>query len=243
MLLYFPKFSLQFPGCEVEICNLWEEANDLLSRGMGLNYSKMASRPWQWRLFYHLTNNNFGLLLADRHFRLSLMEHCKKRLLASAPDVVISVHPTMNRETCTQCRIIGKEMGKHIPYYTVVTDLGSAHSMWFFNGVNKVFVASNRLREIAKIRGFEDSRIVMSGLPIRHGFAHQSDKLGDRTSVEGKLYQKSVKQQLGIDSDKPMVLVMGGMYDRTIGFSFIAISMGTCVNLTTHDSLCFGNRR
>jgi 1,2-diacylglycerol 3-beta-galactosyltransferase len=170
----------------------------------------MSARPWQWQLFYHITNTRFVEMLGNQHFRAFLSERVKERITNFSPDVVISVHPTMNKEPRRQCRIIGKELGKHIPFYTVVTDLGSAHQLWFDKGANKVFVASERLREIAKQRGFEDERIIMSGLPIRHGFAHQADKLGDRTCQKGKEYQKNVKKDVNINIQKPMVLVMGG---------------------------------
>ena len=50
----------------------------------------------------------------------------------------------------------------------------------------------------------------MTGLPIRHGFAVQAEKLGDRTSETGKEYQRQIRVELGMDGEKPMVLVMGG---------------------------------
>ena len=55
-----------------------------------------------------------------------------------------------------------------------------------------------------------DENIVMTGLPIRHDFAVQADLLGDRTTPEGQSYQRKVKETLGLDSEKPMILVMGG---------------------------------
>jgi 1,2-diacylglycerol 3-beta-galactosyltransferase len=50
----------------------------------------------------------------------------------------------------------------------------------------------------------------MTGLPIRHDFAVQAEAMGDRTTPAGKAYQRAMKEDLGIDPDRPMVLVMGG---------------------------------
>ena len=50
----------------------------------------------------------------------------------------------------------------------------------------------------------------MAGLPIRHDFSLQATTLGDRTSPEGRQYQKQVREELGIDQNKKMVLLMGG---------------------------------
>lgn len=50
----------------------------------------------------------------------------------------------------------------------------------------------------------------MSGLPIRQSFTEEASKLDDRTSEAGKAYQKKVREGLSVDTDRQMVLVMGG---------------------------------
>jgi 1,2-diacylglycerol 3-beta-galactosyltransferase len=76
---------------------------------------------------------------------------------------------------------------------------------------DKIYVASERIRKIAKRRGrFPDDKIVMTGLPIRQSFTEEAEKLGDRTSEAGKAYQKEVREALSVDTDRQMVLVMGG---------------------------------
>ena len=112
---------------------------------------------------------------------------------------------------CTQKT--SRELGKHIPFFTVVTDLGSAHCMWFERHVDKLYVASDRLYKLARRRGgTKHEDIVMTGLPIRHGFAVEAEKLGaeGRTSEQGIAYQTQVRKELGIAPDKQMVLIMGG---------------------------------
>jgi len=84
--------------------------------------------------------------------------------------------------------------------------------MWFERNVDKLYVASDRLYKLARRRGgTAPSDIVMTGLPIRHGFAIQKENLGsDRTNEQGKEYRLAVKRELGLDENKQMVLVMGG---------------------------------
>jgi len=107
---------------------------------------------------------------------------------------------------------INKKLGKHVPFYIVVTDLGTAHATWFRSKrCDKIFVASERIKKLAKRRGrFRDDRIVLTGLPIRQSFADEAEKLSDRTTEEGKAYQRTVRENLQIDPDRKMVLVMGG---------------------------------
>jgi 1,2-diacylglycerol 3-beta-galactosyltransferase len=135
----------------------------------------------------------------------------RRRIASYDPDVVISVHPAMNSAPRIAVRQLNKRFGKHIPFFTVVTDLGTGHSMWFEKNVEKVYVASDRIRRLARRRGFTPKdKIVMTGLPIRHEFAIQAEKMGDRTTESGKKYQMQMRRSLGIQKDKPMVLVMGG---------------------------------
>lgn len=174
-------------------------------------YKYFSARPWQWRIFYHLTNTKLNEIFANIHCRMTCSRTIKKTIEFNNPDVIVSVHPTMNNNPLIQTRKISKELRKHIPFFTVVTDLGSGHCMWFERKVDKLYVASDRLYKLAKRRGgTRDDKIAMIGLPIRHGFAVEAEKLGDRTSQAGKSYQRKVREELGINPDKPMVLVVGG---------------------------------
>jgi hypothetical protein len=96
--------------------------------------------------------------------------------------------------------------------FTVVTDLGSAHCLWFANGVEKMFVGSEQIKKLAKERGkVPDEKLILSGLPIRHDFASQADIMGDRMSPEGKEYQRKVREELELPHvDRATILVMGG---------------------------------
>mmetsp|Transcript_26272 Transcript_26272/g.62458 ORF Transcript_26272/g.62458 Transcript_26272/m.62458 type:complete len:381 (+) Transcript_26272:888-2030(+) len=164
-----------------------------------------------WKFFYHVSNTKINEVYSNFHSKLTCGRKIKKRLETLDPDVIVSVHPTMNHTPLIQSRKIAKNKGKHIPFFTVVTDLGSGHCMWFERRVNKLFVASDRLYKLARRRGgTKPDDIIMTGLPIRHGFAVQAEKLGDRTSETGKEYQRQIRAELDMDGEKPMVLVMGG---------------------------------
>jgi UDP-N-acetylglucosamine:LPS N-acetylglucosamine transferase len=74
-----------------------------------------------------------------------------------------------------------------------------------------MFVGSKQIYKLARERGIPDDKLVRVGLPIRHDFAIQSSKLGDRFSPEGKEYQRQVRAELNLPAvDKKTLLVMGG---------------------------------
>lgn len=205
------QFAIQFPGSSYELADLWTDHGVIPYRTLVKTYKRMSARPWEWRLFYHLSNIKLSEMFSNLHSKLTCFGRIFKRIESHDPDVIVSVHPTMNHAPLLATRKLSKKLGKHIPFFTVVTDLGSGHCMWFEKKVNKVYVASDRLYRLARRRGgTPPENIVKAGLPIRHGFAVEKEKLGDRTTPEGKEYQKRVKESLGIPTEKPMVLIMGG---------------------------------
>jgi len=174
-------------------------------------YKFLSSNPQHWRLLYHTSNTRPYAIITDIHSRIFCYKMIRDQIAAYDPDVVISVHPTMNTLPLKAIRKIGSKKKKYIPFFTVVTDFGSCHCTWFHQGVDKMYIASDRIRRLAKRRGWvPENKLVMSGLPIRHGFAIQAEKMGDRFSSSGISYRESMKISLGIDPQKPMILLMGG---------------------------------
>lgn len=176
------------------------------------SYTHLSARPRQWKILYHWSNTWFNEKFADWHSHFASRKKIRRRIASYDPDVVVCVHPAMSGGPSYELREIGKLLGKHIPFFIVVTDLGTAHATWFRSkNTDKIYVASDRIRKLAKRRGrFPDDKIVKSGLPIRQAFADESTKLGDRTTEAGKAYQAKVRENLLIDTDRKIALVMGG---------------------------------
>lgn len=98
------------------------------------------------------------------------------------PDIIVSVHPLCQT---LPLRVL-KDMGirERIPFVTVVTDLGSAHPLWFHKDVSRdkrrlldgemihslkvdiCFVPTNRVRDIARRCGVSINKIRQYGLPV-----------------------------------------------------------------------------
>eukprot|EP00546_Thalassionema_frauenfeldii_P009751 CAMPEP_0178914470 /NCGR_PEP_ID=MMETSP0786-20121207/11444_1 /TAXON_ID=186022 /ORGANISM="Thalassionema frauenfeldii, Strain CCMP 1798" /LENGTH=519 /DNA_ID=CAMNT_0020587383 /DNA_START=107 /DNA_END=1666 /DNA_ORIENTATION=+ len=205
------QFQIQFPGSTYDLLDVWTLDGVYPYKTLVKSYKHLSAHPFQWRFFYHISNAFPNGRIANIHSGIMCAKKIRKRIAGYDPDVVVSVHPAMNNAPRIATRKLGEMHGKHIPFFTVVTDLGSGHSHWFEKKVEKLYVASERIRKLARRRaGTPSNNIVMSGLPIRQEFAVQSEKLGDRTTEIGKLYQKEIREKLGISTNKQMVLLMGG---------------------------------
>mmetsp|Transcript_1258 Transcript_1258/g.1915 ORF Transcript_1258/g.1915 Transcript_1258/m.1915 type:complete len:571 (+) Transcript_1258:129-1841(+) len=201
------QFQLLFPGSSYVL----QDAIDGYFP-MPKTYKHLSAHPTQWKVFYEVTNSRAFEMLADANMKLVCERGTRRKIMDIDPDVVISVHPLMTNVPQLSCAKISQKTGKHIPIFTVVTDLGSAHCLWFANSMEKMFVGSDQIWDLAKKRGnVPDEKLMKIGLPIRHDFALQAEKMGDRISIEGKEYQRSIRKSLDLPHlDRPTLLVMGG---------------------------------
>lgn len=206
------QFLIHFPGSTYDLLDIWTTDGIKPYNTLVGSYKYLSAHPRQWKFLYHLSNSRPWELAMDWHSTFMCEKRIRRRIASYNPDVVVSVHPAMNNTPLHALRHLAEETGRHIPFFTVVTDLGSGHCTWFQRNVDRLYLASERLRRLAKRRGrTPDDKIVMTGLPIRNDFSVAASAMqGDRTSPAGQAAVLAMKQQLGLDESCPMVLVMGG---------------------------------
>lgn len=174
----------------------------------------MAANPWMWDAFYHFGCTEFGMWLNELLLELICFDPFQQCLARPSgdtgrrADMVISVHPLTQGLPLKILSTLDsgtRDISKHTtPFCTVVTDLGSAHPTWFHPGVDKCFVPSDALNKFAQKRGLQPSQIVQHGLPIRRGFWVTTN------AKSAAVDKPSLRRQLGLDTDSPVVLVVGG---------------------------------
>mmetsp|Transcript_16481 Transcript_16481/g.18303 ORF Transcript_16481/g.18303 Transcript_16481/m.18303 type:complete len:510 (+) Transcript_16481:362-1891(+) len=230
------QFKTHFPGSHCESFQL-EKILDVWPYTKLVNsYGFLTARPEVWRVIYHVTNSRFIEPVMNFHSRITCEEIFVKLIESYNPDVIISVHPNTNIVPCAAARKAGQSLNKYIPFFTVVTDLGSGHCGWFQKDVDRLYVGSEKIFKLAKARGQTPvERITLTGLPIRHDFdivcrrmnyvnnltdpdpdevmsnenkSIEEEDVGQCLSYQGQ--QCLLKDELGLDSETPMVLVMGG---------------------------------
>jgi 1,2-diacylglycerol 3-beta-galactosyltransferase len=147
-----------------------------------------------WRLLFHGSNNRamvhaalgFTQLLAGRGLRRLLREH--------SPDLVVSVHPLLNALSYRALRSIGSRA----PFVTVVTDLFSAHGLWFNPDAELTLVPTEGARRVGLRWGMPPDKLRVVGLPVSLKFL-DDDK--DR---------RAYRTQLGLDPARTTALLVGG---------------------------------
>ena len=202
------------PNTTYALYDIWTEDGSYPYNTLVDSYTYTSSRYRIWRAMYHFSNLPPTVAFMNWQTQRQSGDKITSRIAKYDPDVIVSIHPTMTCVPQKSVETILDETGKKIPIFTVVTDLGSGHATWFTRGAEKIFVASDRIHKLARVRGWVPPRkLVKCGLPIRRDFSEQRDKLGSRWTEEGKSYQAKVRSQLDLpsaDRDHKVVLLMGG---------------------------------
>ncbi len=110
------------------------------------------------------------------------------------PDLIISVHPLVQEFSLRALR----RMRQRIPFVTVVTDLATAHPLWFHPAIDACYVASKEAYQRARRAGLYPEQLRLYGLPIHPNF---SQPLSSRTAL---------RAELGMSEALPAVLVTSG---------------------------------
>lgn len=192
----------QFPGkLDVNIMDIWtDHANPPFNKFVPV-YRFLAKYPILWRGFYAYGQFPPTKKLTEIWSWHSNYKIFSKVIKEADPDLVVSVHPLcqlMPISVVKELNAVRPATKLSIPFITVVTDLGGAHSTWFDKRVDFCFVPSDAVKNIAINCGIGGEKILLRGLPVRPSFWKPS---------ESKI---SLRNSLGLKQDIRTALVMGG---------------------------------
>lgn len=119
----------------------------------------------------------------------------KKMLRIRRPDIIISTHPFISH-MCAYLKRKGKTRAKII---SILTDYG-VHNMWMQENeyIDKFMVATSQMKDdCVREYGLDDSKIVVTGIPISKEFSKSFNK-------------QEILNELGLNSQKQTLLFCAG---------------------------------
>lgn len=166
-------------------------------------YAYLAKHPWLWKLTYELTRFPPARFITEGVFNLLAHARVRDAFIDFHPDLIVSVHPLVNTLTHHVLHRLVDNCWRVSPaFVTVVTDLGGAHPTWFHRSVDRVYVPSDGVRNVAEKCGLPSIKIQQLGLPVREAFWEDE--------VRGNEDKVILKKRLGLKDDLPVVLLIGG---------------------------------
>lgn len=110
------------------------------------------------------------------------------------PDVIVSVHPTMNNVPVIATEDARKKYNKCITLFAVVADYSTGYCTWFCKDVDKLFISSFSAERLAAKRG--KGPILTSRFPVRRNFTAHTNALGQhRRYAEVQKHQANTRTQ------------------------------------------------
>src|SRR5262249_23686028 len=139
----------------------------------------------------------------DRLFRSALISRLyaavmlprMKRMYAEHPaDIIVCVHSVFVRPAVYALRKVCVDK----PFITVITDYALPTVVWYDPAVDRCLVPTEAAYQRGLRLGMEPSQLSLTGAPVHPKFAHCT------------LSRDAARQQLGWQTDKPVVLIVGG---------------------------------
>ncbi|MCI0521919.1 MAG: glycosyltransferase [Chloroflexi bacterium] len=155
-------------------------------------YPQMVRVPRAWQVGFHISDGHRRARLITAS-AWPYVRHAVRKIVAQHPsDLVVSVHPLANAPIL---RGLGKQRP---PFVTVVTDLVTAHALWYHRRVDLCLVPTESARQRALDLGLVESRVHVVGLPVADRFCTPH---GDA---------QALRASLGWPANLPVILLVGG---------------------------------
>src|SRR5215213_7315196 len=144
-------------------------------------YDQLSTR-WLpvYDLMFQLTDGRYRVDALTQFVYLSAHRNIVRVLEATRPDLVVSVHPLVNR-------LIGNARRTYklsFRFVTVVTDLVTAHAAWVDPSAELCIVPTREAYDLFRARGMPAEKLVQAGFPIHPKFAAYT---GNRHEARARL--------------------------------------------------------
>ena len=185
---------------QVDVVDLWTAHTPWPFNELPKSYSFMVKYPFIWRANFTLTQPRIVHVPLATVSAAIVSSSISEAYDQYDPDLVISVHPLMQH---VPVRVLRQRQAsgtheKQTAFATVVTDLTTCHNTWFYNGVDRCYVATEETKQQALNLGLAEEQLRVFGLPIRPAFGRRFPA------------KKKMKKTLGMLPDVPAVLLVGG---------------------------------
>ncbi|WP_034629658.1 MGDG synthase family glycosyltransferase [Desulfotruncus alcoholivorax] len=150
--------------------------------------------PKLWGKFYYNTSKMQPDSAVQRFLNQLGQKEFDNYIQSFQPDLIICTYPTV-AGVLAQLRLKGV---LNIPLATVITDY-SVHSQWIHRGVDLYLVGCPDVYQGLVARGINPGRICITGIPVSPRF-------------ENPMNRQAIAAKLGLQPDRPTVLIMGGAY-------------------------------
>ncbi|HIY22205.1 MAG TPA: UDP-diphospho-muramoylpentapeptide beta-N-acetylglucosaminyltransferase [Candidatus Flavonifractor merdigallinarum] len=169
------QLTRTLPRAQVKVCDLFAYAMPNRSEALYKAFHLLVTYgSGLFNTYYRVTEH----LPTDLNSPLDrpMLDKLDTLLEEEAPDAVIATHPICAGLTARW----KEEQGSDLPLITCVTDL-STHNEWIHQSTDCYLVGSPEIRRRLMAKGVEESRILVTGIPVKEEFRRLSRHQGGST--------------------------------------------------------------
>jgi 1,2-diacylglycerol 3-beta-galactosyltransferase len=155
-------------------------------------YPRMVRTPEVWGFGFRASNGRQRGRVITGLLWPYVRKAAQRLVTEVSGDLFVSFHPLL---IAPVLRALGPQ---HPRFFGVVTDLVSAHSLWYHHRLDLCFLPTEAAAERARRNGMPADRLRVVGLPVAERFCQPA---GDPAAL---------RAQLGWPLDRPLVLLVGG---------------------------------
>jgi len=183
------------PTYRIEIVDVFDEYAQFPLREAARLYGPVIRyNPRLFGRVFHSINSARRVTAVQNVAHPMVHNGLSRLFMTMQPDVIVSVHPLLNHITVEVLR----DLGCHIPFITVVTDLVSVHYTWFAPGADSYIVPTEDARQVYLSRGLDPQRVHVLGMPIDPKFSRPTDS------------KEKLREKFGLQEGVSVALLVGG---------------------------------
>lgn len=148
--------------------------------------------PFLYGYLFQKTRGENTMSHMFRKMKFYTLNRLNRLIVEVKPTVIVATFPG----AAAGISMLKENGFTDLPAVTIITD-HTDHSYWLHPYTDHYIVASERVREALLTRGIPAERISVTGIPIRSQF-------------DAPLDRNLLRSKLGLDSERPVILLMGG---------------------------------
>ena len=201
-------FSKQ--GCNVLLYDIFTESHPIITSNISRTYSRIFNLGSTYSRFYYGIDriSRTKLINIYGRFGYSTLKDVIRRF---KPDIIVNTFPVMSAAEYS------RKIGYQIPVVNVVTDY-CCHRLWINENLDRIYLATDDLKEKLQAMNIPTSKLEVTGIPIR-------------TEFEKKLDLEEIYKKYGINQNKKTILISAGAH------GLLKDPEGLCRELDRHEEL------
>lgn len=176
-------------GCNVIVRDLFTESHPVLTNNISKTHNRLFNLGSTYSYFYYGIDKISSTRLINV-YRMFGYNTLKKIIKEYQPHIIINTFPMLSAPEFMRKYQLG------VPVINVVTDY-CCHRLWINEDFDRIYLATDDLKEKLIKMHIPVSKLEVTGIPIRAGFEEEIDIL-------------AVSRKYNVDADKKTILISAG---------------------------------